>query len=111
MGNNLIGRIHLLLMEKVDGNAADQFSAHLGEWIGDVTAYSDSTSQADQIRWMAHYWCSQLNNETLDVHGVANNLFMCRDTDQFMNAFDAVIIPVLIANPHLPIATLPIAMV
>jgi hypothetical protein len=103
MDTNLFADIHYILMKYIDGPAADHFSSHVAEVIGDLDTVSTRFDIRTQMHWMAIYWIRQINtvhhNAAIDS---SHNLLLCANSDEFQRVFIAVVVPVLQQYPDLP---------
>lgn len=110
MQNNIFLTVHLLLMEEVDGPAAERFCQHVAESIGDLETINTRYDQSTQIRWMTGYWLmqlSRLNISPLERFNI-NNLLICSSINEFITVFKSTVLPVIMANGDIPDLTIPV---
>ncbi len=96
MGCNLINRIYELLSEFIDGPLADEFLKHVISIVPDVDAVPNIYGDTTQTRWMIYYWISQLSTGNPNCFNDNHlNLMACRNANEFIAVFKAIIIPCL----------------
>lgn len=110
MRSNIFSIIHRLLMECVDGLAADKFCYHITQYVGNVDTINRRYTQTTQIRWMAGYWLMQLSSLQLTAEEKFNagNLLICSDINEFVTVFKATVLPLVQQHDNLPDVTMPV---
>ena len=111
MEENIVTKIHSLLMDTVDGPAADRFLQHVSSniGIGDASDINQYYTEADQLLWISTYFLQQLSVFRGDHPIGEYNLLACRNCDDFIAVFRATVLPYFANSENaLPNINLPI---
>lgn len=109
MPDSIISRIHLLLMETVDGPAAERFGIHIAKVVGDINTVNQRYTESEQLTWLSAYWIQQISASCIsDDQFGEYNLLACHTPDEFIQVFMAIIMPCLRQHPSLPDISLPV---
>ena len=109
MANHIINAIHLMLMQEVDGPAADRFNQHISTARALERGRYSTLTLAQQLNWMAIYWIQQMATINHEVgYRQENTLLLCETEAEFLRVFWATVLPYIHENDAIPNINLPI---